>query len=127
MEITKGLIGVQDIHWWDGTDSDLTFSRVSSTGGTNTLNSVPRQQISSSQTLTTDMTITYAVGIPTLYFIDPNGADRLVNPIGSFPTSTELTIVNLGANLIRFNSTVLDQGIGAGQAMTFRYDGTYWR
>ena len=37
--VTKGLIGEQDIHRWDGTSSK-TFTRASSTGGTLTLNDV---------------------------------------------------------------------------------------
>lgn len=38
--ITKGLIGEQDLHKWDGTTADKTFTRPSSVGGTLTLNSV---------------------------------------------------------------------------------------
>jgi len=38
--ITKGLLGEQDIHKWNGTTADKTFTRATSTGGTLTLNSV---------------------------------------------------------------------------------------
>lgn len=37
--ITKGGLGEQDIHRWDGTAADKTFTRAGSTGGTLTLNS----------------------------------------------------------------------------------------
>ena len=36
--ITKGLIGEQDVHRWNGTAADYTFTRPTSTGGTITLN-----------------------------------------------------------------------------------------
>lgn len=40
MELTKGLIGEQDMKHWDGSEGGKTFSRKTSTGGTVSLNSI---------------------------------------------------------------------------------------
>jgi hypothetical protein len=50
--ITKGTIGEQDIHRWDGT-SDMDFTRDTSTGGTITLNDFGHE---------VDLLITYGAG-----------------------------------------------------------------
>ncbi|MBU2249938.1 MAG: hypothetical protein KKD77_24545 [Gammaproteobacteria bacterium] len=58
--------------------------------------------------------------------IDPNGAARNLNPVGTFPAGSVIMITNRGAYNINFDSTGVNVAIGSGQKEFFIYDGTTW-
>jgi len=79
-----------------------------------------------SKTMTGNETFVYTGGSERICFIDPGGANRNFNPSGSFPSAYKMEIVNIGGEIITFDSTVSAQNIGPGQIGTFRYSGSVW-
>ena len=74
--------------------------------------------------MTGNLAPAYSIGMSTILFYDPNGADREVNPSGVYPAGFAITIINTGAFAITFDAAGLNHAIGAGQMRTFYYDAT---
>jgi len=72
--------------------------------------------------LSDDMDLVYAVTMSRVYFLNPVGADRAVNPSGTFPSGSTITIFNTGAYQITFDSSGLNQAVGGGNHKTFYYN-----
>jgi hypothetical protein len=75
------------------------------------------------------MTGTYTVnaGYSGTYFLDPNGADRAVNPAGTFIQGSQVTIVNIGSPCaLTFAGSGVSRVIGPGQSATYAYSGVTW-
>jgi phage-related tail fiber protein len=80
-----------------------------------------------SSTMTGDEIFTYAGGTDRKYFLDPNGADRNINPSGDFPVGFEAVVINNGGPYsIIFDSTESAQFITPGQIGRFIWNGTIW-
>lgn len=79
-------------------------------------------------TMTGNTTPVYTSGAKTVYFYDPNGADRQVNPTAGYPEGYEIVIVNEGAYLITFDASGLNAVVEPfGGHRSFFFNGTNWR
>ena len=82
--------------------------------------------ISYVRTMTGNETPAYVQGFCTVNHLDPGGADRTFNPTASFPAGYEMVIINVGEEIITFDSASLGQAVGPGQKMHFYFNGTNW-
>ena len=75
--------------------------------------------------LTADATFVYNGAAQLILILDPNSADRNVNPSGSFPDGFEVIVINNGPtgsyNLLNFDSTDLAQYVSPGDKQSFTY------
>lgn len=79
-----------------------------------------------SSTMSGNETYVCQGGIRAVCFLDPDGTDREFTPTTGFFVGYEITIVNLGVNLIVFNPSGFTDTIGSGEKKSFFYDGTNW-
>ena len=76
-------------------------------------------------TLSSDITFTNNGCDKLTLILDPNSADRNVNPSGSFPDGFEVIVINNGPtgsyNLLNFDPDGLDQYVSPGDKQSFTY------
>lgn len=73
-------------------------------------------------TLSSNTTFTYNNKEKLVLILDPNAADRNVNPSGAFPDGFEVVVINIGSayNLV-FDSTGLAESVTPGDRQSFYY------
>jgi len=111
---------------YDLLETQGSAGQVLTSAGANAKPSFQSSTTSYVKTMTGDETPAYVQGYSSINHLDPGGANRTFNPTASFPAGYEMVVINTGEETIVFDSGGLGQGIGAGQKISFCFDGTNW-
>jgi len=111
---------------YDLLETQGSAGQVLTSAGANAKPSFQSSTTSYVKTMTGDETPAYVQGYSSINHLDPGGANRTFNPTASFPAGYEMVVINTGEETIVFDSGGLGQGIGAGQKISFCFDGANW-
>lgn len=73
-----------------------------------------------------DLTLSFSSGMKMILFLDPNGADRNVNFIGTYPIGFEMCVFDLGANVLVLDSVAAAIVATPGPGKSIYFDGIKW-